>query len=146
MEQLYDCSPKVKASGFTELMHLVLNAKDPECIQKIKSLLSKDKEQIHSRNSEGWTPLHLACRNSKTKSSLEIVDVLINEGADVNAVTNNLQTPLLMVCLNTETDSHEELIDILINNGANVNAKTKTGVTPFFCNELRQLWGLLRNC
>lgn len=128
--QEFDCSPNVKSTGFSELMHLVLNAKDPECLQKIKCLLAKDKSALHAKNDKGWTSLHLACRNSRTKSSLDIVKLLLEEGADINCVTRDNHTPLHMIAPNTAHDSHEELIDILVEKGAYIDAKANEGVTP----------------
>mmetsp|Transcript_8875 Transcript_8875/g.13304 ORF Transcript_8875/g.13304 Transcript_8875/m.13304 type:complete len:196 (+) Transcript_8875:93-680(+) len=47
---------------------------------------------IDTRDTNGFTPLHIACRNN----DFECVMVLINFGADINAVTISGITPLYM--------------------------------------------------
>jgi ankyrin repeat protein len=60
--------------------------------------------------------------------STAIVDLLIENGADVNAVNWIKQTPLFLC----QSQIYSDIIDLLIDNGANVNAIDKAGETPLF--------------
>ena len=59
--------------------------------------------------------------------SVEEVEQLIQEGADVNAVDNRGITPLMIAA---GYNTNPEIIQILINVGANVNAVGNTDSTP----------------
>jgi ankyrin repeat protein len=67
----------------------------------------------------GWTPLHRA-------ATTEIAELLIAEGADVNANDQHGQTPLHSAAWN----SHKEIAELLISKGADVNAKGDADWTP----------------
>ncbi|MHC4595745.1 MAG: ankyrin repeat domain-containing protein [Planctomycetota bacterium] len=70
----------------------------------------------------GYTPLHsAACDGHK-----ELAELLISNGADVNAKDSWGCTPLF----HAVRHAHKELAEILIANGADVNAKDKWGCTP----------------
>ena len=64
----------------------------------------------------GGTPLHTVAINGHK----EIVELLIAEGADVNAKGVVGATPLHSAAVN----GHKEIAELLIDNGADVNAKT----------------------
>ena len=46
------------------------------------------KELLNTRNSDGWTPLHLACQGDKT----EMVKAMLCLGADVNTLDHRWST------------------------------------------------------
>ena len=70
----------------------------------------------------GETPLHWAARFGQS----QVAELLIAEGADVNAKNVVGQTPLHWAAM----AGHKEIIELLIAAGAEVNAKTKRGDTP----------------
>ena len=71
-----------------------------------------------ARNSNGWTPLHIAAQH---KSSDEI-ELLIQHGADVNSQENsNGSTPLHIAAQHKSSDE----IELLIQHGADVNSQRK---------------------
>lgn len=80
------------------------------------------------------TPLHCA-------TNLEIVKLLIDHNADLDAKDSNRQTRLHYLCLHTYLPYREyekEEIELLISKGANVNAsthynETTMGETPLDC-------------
>lgn len=72
----------------------------------------------------GSTPLHIAC---EAANSVAVVDALIKNGADVNAVDSTGVTPLLQ-CMSPDEFKCElcridqlEIIKLLLQSGANVN-------------------------
>ncbi len=73
----------------------------------------------------GMTPLHLAARQGQ----LETVKVLLDSGADVNAVSAGDKTsPLLMATINGQFD----LALYLLEKGADPKLPSENGVTPLY--------------
>jgi len=110
---------------------------------------------VDTRDEHGWTPLFWAIRMGQ----IEMVKLLIAQGADVNLETKSQETPLrhavrgvgivdivqLLVTNGADVnaasrgmtplhfavvDRHKEVAEVLIANGADVNAKTARGLTP----------------
>ena len=78
---------------------------------------------VNAKNErDGRTLLHYAARNGDK----EIAEILIAEGADVNAKNDNGQTSLHFAAIG----GYMEIAKLLINNGADVNAKDRYGKTP----------------
>jgi len=67
----------------------------------------------------GETPLHTHAGEGRK----EVVKILINAGANVNAKASDASTPLHYA-------ENKEIAELLIAEGADVNAKDKDGVTP----------------
>jgi len=59
-------------------------------VELIKAILQKDRSQIDARDSFGSTALHAAVE----KGNRRIVELLIQNGANVNAEDNNGRTPI----------------------------------------------------
>jgi ankyrin repeat protein len=77
---------------------------------------------VNAKDDSGWTLLHSAAGYGHKK----IAELLIAEGADVNAMGGLLEwTPLHQAAFG----SHNEIVEVLIGKGADVNAKTKNGFT-----------------
>ena len=85
---------------------------------------------INKKNKDGWTALHIAA----SKNRLEIVELLIENGAEVDSkgdpstvfIWQGGFTPLHYATVN----GHKDIVELLINRGAQVNAKTDNGFTP----------------
>ena len=71
------------------------------------------------------TPLHYAVKNGYE----DLVKILVNKGANVNARDSFKQTPL-MILARFAKDSFEVIADTLLKNGAEINAQEKLGYTP----------------
>ena len=77
----------------------------------------------------GTTPLLLVCNEAQ----LELVQKLIEHGADVNQAENEGMTPLMVACeAETDVESILEVIAVLVEAGADINAMSKDGITPLF--------------
>ncbi len=73
---------------------------------------------INIKNDKGWTALMGASMNGH----LEIVELLIEKGADVN--DNIIGTTVLMCA---SLNGHIEIVEFLIDNGADVNVRDSRG-------------------
>ena len=69
------------------------------------------------------TALHVAARHEQT----EIARLLLNHGAEVNAVNKAKQTPLYYAMPFRDQELNMELIELLVACGADVNATDKSG-------------------
>ena len=72
---------------------------------------------VNTKDDSGLTPLHYA-------GGKEIAEILIAEGADVNA--GDQMTPLHYAA----SEGHKEVAELLISKGANVDAQSFVGMTP----------------
>ncbi len=89
---------------------------------KVKALLSIGAEVNHSQPYEGITPLMFAAENGH----LRTVEILIDSGANVNAMPYSGIDALLSACI----AGHIFVVDTLILNGANINTQNYNGQTP----------------
>ena len=97
-------------------------------VDMVKLLLSKGANpNISANNQFKVAPLHWAC----AVSNYDIADLLIKNGADVNAKQMQGVTPLHSAAHNGQT----KLAKLLIDRGADINAKMDNGQTPLFMAE-----------
>ena len=73
---------------------------------KVKTILSSDKSQLNARDFVGYTPLHLAAIYARW----DIFHFLIEQGAEVNAVSLPNSTPLHCACQHDSPDMVEHLL------------------------------------
>jgi len=85
-------------------------------------VLAKEPGLLNVKNVRGSAPLHLAAINPDPSA----IAVLLNAGADVNAVDEDGFTPLHMAAFHRQAD----YALLLLEAGADVNAKTVAGRTP----------------
>ncbi|CDW84156.1 protein kinase domain containing protein [Stylonychia lemnae] len=103
---------------------------DQQVILKILKSLSQSQSQlqINCTNSDGWTPLHVAASEGHT----HIVDILIQQGANIECKTKSNRTPLHIACIRGNLG----VVQILVLAGSDTNAKDVDGNTPaHFCAE-----------
>jgi len=92
---------------------------------------------VNAKDDSGWTLLHSTAGYGHKK----IAELLIAEGADVNAMGGLLEwTPLHQAAFG----SHKEIVEVLIGKGADVNAKTKNGFTSLDISSESDIAGYLR--
>lgn len=110
--ELTEKTPLMKASQFGDL-------------EKIREFVKRGAE-VNAKNQaiDLMTPLHYAAGNGH----IEIAKLLLENEADVNAITDILWTPLHYAALNGSTD----LTSLLIKNDADLNARDAELLTPLY--------------
>ena len=83
----------------------------------VKILIEKGAEV----NKKGWAPLHYAAANGND----EIVKLLLDHSAYVDAGSPNGTTPLMMAA----RGGHVSTVKLLLDNGADINVKNQIGMT-----------------
>jgi serine/threonine-protein phosphatase 6 regulatory ankyrin repeat subunit B len=104
----------------------LLSAAESGDLERVKSLVRQGAPLNEpSRVKFGWTPLIGAVFHNETN----IVQYLVESGADVNCVDKDGLTPLMWAA--GWGDRGVAVVKILITHGANLDAKDKNGATVF---------------
>ena len=74
---------------------------------------------VNAEDSFKWTPLHFACH----AGSKDIVELLLSNGAHLEAVTVNGATPIMRAI----ESSRLEVVQYLVNKGAKLQIENKKG-------------------
>jgi ankyrin repeat protein len=126
-------------------------------IDKVKTVVNKNKVNINRRDKQGKTGLEYACSKERTdvvdfllsdplininnqneegetalhiactKNNTHIVESLISHGADINIKNKNGETPLYVAC----STGRNDIIEVLINHKADLYTKTNYDYDPF---------------
>jgi ankyrin repeat protein len=107
------------------LLILAVSRKHTEATRKVIKALIENGANVEVHNDNGETPLYWAACSFFGEDP-ELVQFLINKGADVNRQDNYSKTPLHVVAMWGGLG----IAQVLLNNGANVNAQDKVGDTP----------------
>lgn len=112
--------------GWPELPYVCRGDKG-EHPEKVVRLLKLGAD-IDVKSSKGKTALHCAAK----AGFIKVIEVLIENGATIDATDNNGETPLMEAIRSTikRTDKQLSAIVTLLENGANANFKNKKGITP----------------
>lgn len=94
-------------------------------INKVEQIINQDKEGklINGIDSNKMTPLHWAINIGNR----DIINLLIDKGADINAQDKNGDTPLHVVAYDGNKDIVKEFLN---NQNTDVSQKNKYGYTP----------------
>lgn len=104
----------------------LLGAAESGDLERVKSLLRQGAPLNEpSKFKFGWTPLIGAVFHNETN----IVQYLVESGADVNCVDKDGRTPLMWAA--SWGDRGVPVVEILIARGANLEARDKDGATVF---------------
>ena len=79
---------------------------------------------LHKGYAKNYSALHMVCKYCPT---IEMITLLVEEGADVNAQDSDGWTPLHYLC---RYNPSSEIIRFLVEQGADVNAQDSNGWTP----------------
>ena len=110
-----------KPDSLSEELKTLYNKVQEYRRQTVRRLLEGG-ARAHSKDKLfGWTPLHWAAGRGER----ELLILLLDHGAEVNAKDNNLWTPLHEAISNKDTETAALLLD----RGADVNAADKNGRT-----------------
>ncbi|CAM4761290.1 unnamed protein product [Rotaria magnacalcarata] len=80
---------------------------------------------VNCTTKSGFTPLHIAAHYG----NLEVAQLLISRGADVNYAASQNITPLHVA----SKWGKENIVRLLLEKGAQIDVKTKDGLTPLHC-------------
>lgn len=103
------------------LLHNAVETNNLESVKEAILVAELDPNLVSSV--DAITPLHLAV----AKGNLEIVEFLIDNGADVNARDVNSNTPLHVSAANRDYN----ISSLLVQNGANPRSKNRYDVIPY---------------
>ena len=99
----------------------ILDAIHKNDIKLVKKYLKEYHLKAAKKDLAG-TPLHYAA----LKGCTEIVELLVNKGAKIDAITITGKTPLHIAIINNRT----AIVEFLLNKGADINAQENHGKTP----------------
>ena len=89
---------------------------------KVKELIEKDTQQIQAKDQQGYSLLNLACN----LGHIEIINFLIDKGADINLLAGRLDLTPLMECARA---GNLEVAKLLVEKGADVQIMNKMGIS-----------------
>merc|ERR1712142_694971 len=95
-----------------------------EVLEVVKAIIKRYPEAVNKADKRNETPLISAVRwrfGSSQEQTLEIVKVLVHNGADVNAVDDRGYTPLM----DAAWSSYPAVVKLLLEKNADVNAQDK---------------------
>ncbi|WP_342189704.1 ankyrin repeat domain-containing protein [Spiroplasma endosymbiont of Dilophus febrilis] len=114
-------------NDFISPLHYAIIKNKKEVVEVL--LKSKNiKNKINNKSYLNIGCLHWISLNSKNINNLEIAELLIDNGADVNLQDENDATPLYYAI----STNNKEMVQLLINKGANIKNITKNGLTPLY--------------
>jgi len=130
-ETTYYCSPLEcdKSTGFNRLQKLILYNDKVNQYDNIKELIKSQPKLINQPNTRGWTPLMIACTNSRKCKTLDIIKLLLDcPGINVNAQQCDGWTALMTAARNSNRYSNIETVELLLKHpDINVNLQMNDG-------------------
>jgi uncharacterized protein len=90
-------------------------------LARLRTLLANDRDLVKTQSSDGFTPLHLACFFGQ----LETAEVLIQQEADVNAVSPSR----IAVIHSAAASRNAAIVKLVLQAGANPNLQQQGGYT-----------------
>ncbi|KAJ6236606.1 ankyrin repeat-containing protein [Anaeramoeba flamelloides] len=91
-----DCNVNLINNNKDTALHLLMNSNAIQ-IKTLEIFLQNEKLNPNLKNSDGNTTLHLFCQNNYLPLRLDIVQLYINKGFDINSLNNDLDTILHII-------------------------------------------------
>nr|URM62233.1 ankyrin repeat domain containing protein [Mimivirus sp.] len=117
----------------------------------IDEINNNDLNYINQKNNLGWNALMIACGCSIFYDNFDIIQLLLNSGADINSQNNDGWTALMIIC-RYQIYGYANIIKLLLDHKANVNIQCNNGwtalmfVSRYFCrNKLKMVKLLIDN-
>ena len=102
---------------------LLSSIRDVHCPVMVRMLIHFNAD-VNEVNGDNTTALHLAC----FQKNLDIITILLESNAPVNAMDCVCSTPLIEVCRSNDNSEYDlNIIDILLKYGAKINYRTRKG-------------------
>lgn len=125
-KHLVDCDVDAYIFYGQTLLHLAVVYDQADLVLFLLSNRATVDVKIPDEFSDGFqTPLHFACIRGYDK----IIRILLDKGANVNAVTQENVTPLMFACRRTTST---DILSLLIDRGSDVNACNNAGATALY--------------
>jgi outer membrane protein TolC len=100
-------------SSTTEIFQIIQSIDQKSGAERFRPLLEKNPDIVKLRDISDWTPLHAATY----RGNYEIVRMLLEKGADINAATSSGMSPLYIAA----NEGSLEIVKLLVEKGADVN-------------------------
>ena len=114
-----EASGETKARWTMPFLHHLVRAR--KSVEKFEELIDYEEADVHAVTPKGHTALHWAARGHPDP---EILDILIDAGAEVDARDNLGHTPLHFAA---RSKNPREIVPTLLDAGANANAQANNG-------------------
>lgn len=108
------------------LITTILNMRLTTSYDAIKLLLKYGADVNYIKDS--WTPLICSCFHSK--NNIETIQILIENGANVNSKSNTGRTAFMYLVRDVSSLDDLEVIKLLIRKKSQINCQDKSGQTP----------------
>lgn len=96
----------------------------PDQRLKVAKELITSGQDVNAPDNDSWTPLHFAAQ----ANCVEVIKLLIENGANIEAQEVNGNTPLWVATMNSNNNT--EMVTELVNAGADPDTKNIHGVSP----------------
>lgn len=137
--------------GGVSLSAIALDSGNPllkavfHCRLRLTRLLLEGGAYINESDSQGQTPLMVACRTQHTDtqsaSRVQIVQFLLERGADPNIQDKAGRTALMHAC---REQAGPEVVSLLLDSGADIGLEDKSGKSALVCAVMSGDWKVLK--
>ena len=118
-------------TGRTPILILCHNNQNDDLCEYIECLLRSKRADIHAKGGDGWNCLPIVCLRYGGKNLVEIVELLISRGIDVNNTSGYGWHAMFALGSNVNRENDPrlfEVIKVLVDAGLYVNAVAKNGL------------------
>ena len=135
-ERLVDVNALQRDKGINPIYIMIRYlSNQPNLIELVQLLILKGVDvngKTLTKNSDYLTPLHALCEkyHLDDKLKIELVDLMLHNGADVNIKNKDGRSPFHTFCMHCRNENLVDILQLMIQNGAQVNAWDFKGRSP----------------